>query len=74
MFLFFCFRLQQCQTSVDTAQSETPQASAKSSTQQLLNQSHQQQQQQQQQSNQHANNINRKLNGFLNFKTPLIGG
>lgn len=33
----------------------------------------QQQQQQQQNANSQQNNINRKLNGFLNLKTPLIG-
>lgn len=38
---------------------------------QLLLEQQKQQQQQQQQSG--ANNINRKLNGFLNLKTPLIG-
>lgn len=37
----------------------------------LLEQQKQQQQQQQQQAG--TNNINRKLNGFLNLKTPLIG-
>lgn len=37
----------------------------------LLEQQKQQQQQQQQQSG--AKNINQKLNGFLNLKTPLIG-
>lgn len=31
------------------------------------------QQQQQQNANSHAGNINKKLNGFLNLKTPLIG-
>lgn len=33
----------------------------------------QKQQQQQQQAGAQPNNINRKLNGFLNLKTPLIG-
>lgn len=33
----------------------------------------QKQQQQQQQAGKEPNNINRKLNGFLNLKTPLIG-